>query len=62
MYGIIIILNVLNIVKYSLNGAAIQTSSIEKVTNNQYQTQNLPAFRLSVRWLDYSSGTRKEDS
>jgi len=53
---------VLSILKYSLNDAAVRTSSMEKVTNYQFQTENLPAFRLSVRWLDYSSGKRKEDS
>jgi len=55
-------LPLLSILKYSIKDAAVQISSIEKVTNYQFQTENLPAFRLSVRWLDYSSGKRKENS
>ena len=53
----IIILNVLRRLKCALNGAAIQTNSLQIVTNFQLQPENSVAFSLTVRSLYYSSGT-----
>jgi len=36
---------VLSILKYSLNDAAVQTNSIEKVTNYEFQTEKSPRIQ-----------------